>query len=1063
MVSRVEFSSARHRKGRGSAIVGLMAFVTSLAHQGVRGEEAPPKSTDNRLKVVLFAEHPQIVTPTGLDIDPQGRVWAIESNTHFPPDGYKGHPTDRLLILQDKDGDGRADDVSVFADGFTHAMSVAVGRVGKAATNKDGGETKAAAGKDSVAGATYAFHSSYPSHASSAFVATRREILLVVDDDADGKADRREQIVHLETAGNYPHNGLAGFAFDGMGWMYFGFGENLGADYKVIGSDGTTLSGGGEGGNVYRCRPDGKELTQVATGFWNPHASCIDGFGRLFTVDNDPDSRPPCRLLHAIPNGDYGYRFRNGRKGLHPFTAWNGEIPGTLPMVAGTGEAPSGILAYESDGLPEEYRGTLLGTSWGDHRIERFKLSPRGGSFQSLAEPIITGGENFRPVGIATAPDGSLYFTDWVSREYKLHGKGRIWRISQIEKPMRGDDANILDLLGRTTTGDAWKPLLESPRLDARRIAARSLAALPAGRQTLVDTLKNPKASSRAKVESLWALLSVAPPANASREDLLALGVFKPKDVVSTAAAWQIGQPGLTLDTAAVRKLTSETLGLLLSEDADIAIDRGYILPLLARTSWSDGDRLVPVALSVRDPFVVGTMVPALGAKLTSDEFAQYLNPGAGTAVEIARAMVLAARRHDPKDSTLAILCLNHPEPDVKRLAVQWVAEEKMTDLKKQLEAVLNQGSITSDLLLATLAGLELLDGVNPAAFDQTPASKYVIGILKDEKRPAGLQAQVLRLVAPSASELTIDLYKRFLASSNARLRIEAVRTLSASTLPEAGKILSSIASDAKEDKTLRGEAAVGLAFALARPADAEGAAATVTALMKSDDPALRNDALRAARGPAVNSKVLRDAVAEAASALPPMGTRPTDADRDLAEEIALALQGTDAEIPERVSKLKPKRPATKPDWMAAVAKGRAVDVEAGRRLFYHPNGPGCFKCHTIDGRGGKIGPDLTNVVRTLNRPQIIESILEPSREIAPQYVSWTLSMRDGKVYTGMIVQENEGRLTLGTNEGKTVELKTAEVEERVLQKASVMPEKLFDRMTLQEFRDLLAFLDAAK
>ena len=78
-----------------------------------------------------------------------------------------------------------------------------------------------------------------------------------------------------------------------------------------------------------------------ATGFWNPHASCVDGFGRMFTVDNDPDDRPPCRMLHIIPGGDYGYRFRNGRRGIHPFTAWDGELPGTLPMVSGTGEAPN--------------------------------------------------------------------------------------------------------------------------------------------------------------------------------------------------------------------------------------------------------------------------------------------------------------------------------------------------------------------------------------------------------------------------------------------------------------------------------------------------------------------------------------------------------------------------------------------------------------------------------------------------------------------------------------------------------------------------------------------------
>ena len=117
-------------------------------------------------------------------------------------------------------------------------------------------------------------------------------------------------------------------------------------------------------------------------------------------MDNDPDSRGPCRLLHIVQGGDYGYRFRNGRKGLHPFTSWNGELPGTLPMVAGTAEAPSGILAYESNGFPAEYRGKLFVTSWGDHVIDAFTLMPRGASFGAKQQTLVRGGENFRPVGI---------------------------------------------------------------------------------------------------------------------------------------------------------------------------------------------------------------------------------------------------------------------------------------------------------------------------------------------------------------------------------------------------------------------------------------------------------------------------------------------------------------------------------------------------------------------------------------------------------------------------------------------------------------------------------------
>ena len=98
-------------------------------------------------------------------------------------------------------------------------------------------------------------------------------------------------------------------------------------------------------------------------------------------------------------------------------------------MIAGTGEAPSGVVAYEANNLPADYRGTLLVTSWGDHRIERYDLQPHGASFRSSMKPVVVGGDDFRPVGIAVAADGSLYVSDWVDKSYTLHGKGRIWRL----------------------------------------------------------------------------------------------------------------------------------------------------------------------------------------------------------------------------------------------------------------------------------------------------------------------------------------------------------------------------------------------------------------------------------------------------------------------------------------------------------------------------------------------------------------------------------------------------------------------------------------------------------
>ncbi|HUG17706.1 MAG TPA: hypothetical protein VMM56_01940, partial [Planctomycetaceae bacterium] len=162
-------------------------------------QETPPRSLDDRLEISLFAEDPLLNTPTGIDVDHKGRVWVIESNTHFPPEGYKGHPTDRLLILEDSDGDGKAES-KMFADGFTHTMSVAVKPVWLDPVLYSDEKLPGDIGPP-----------------TQVFLATRNEILLLEDTDGDDKCDKQTRLVHLETEGNYPHNGLAGFAFDGLG------------------------------------------------------------------------------------------------------------------------------------------------------------------------------------------------------------------------------------------------------------------------------------------------------------------------------------------------------------------------------------------------------------------------------------------------------------------------------------------------------------------------------------------------------------------------------------------------------------------------------------------------------------------------------------------------------------------------------------------------------------------------------------------------------------------------------------------------------------------------------
>ena len=339
----------------------------------------------------LVAEHPDLATPTGVDVDSEGRIWAVATHTHFRPDDYVGPEHDEVLVFSDKDGDGRAESRSVFYNATDATMDLELGPDGWV------------------------------------YLAERDRILRVKDTDGDGRGDVEQNIAQLKTEADYPHNGLEGLTWHPDGDLVFGIGENFAKPWTLTGSDGAVVSGTGEGG-IFRCSPDGKTLRRIALGFWNPFGICVRDDGEIFAAENDPGERPPCRLLHVIEGGDYGYQRSFGPEAHHPFVAWNGELRGTLPMIHPSGEAPCGVLPLG--------RGLIV-PSWSDHRVDFFKLKPNGASFSAERIKLIQGSRYFRPSCIADSPSNSSrnertrvwYMTDWVDGRYQAHGYGRLWKL----------------------------------------------------------------------------------------------------------------------------------------------------------------------------------------------------------------------------------------------------------------------------------------------------------------------------------------------------------------------------------------------------------------------------------------------------------------------------------------------------------------------------------------------------------------------------------------------------------------------------------------------------------
>ena len=174
----------------------FLAGLSLLAQATAAAGEAPV-ATDARLVVELVAREPDILTPTGIAVDEGGRIWVVENNTHERPTAYKGPPSDRVRIFSPCDAQGRAHPLGTFAEGFRNTMGLALGKNG------------------------------------AVYVVTRSDVYLLRDTDGDGVADERRVIVRLDTTATYPHNGLSGFAFDGLGNLYFGLGENLGRQVQA--------------------------------------------------------------------------------------------------------------------------------------------------------------------------------------------------------------------------------------------------------------------------------------------------------------------------------------------------------------------------------------------------------------------------------------------------------------------------------------------------------------------------------------------------------------------------------------------------------------------------------------------------------------------------------------------------------------------------------------------------------------------------------------------------------------------------------------------------------------
>ena len=161
--------------------------------------------------------------------------------------------------------------------------------------------------------------------------------------------------------------------------------------------------------------------------------------------------------------------------------------------------------------------------------------------------------------------------------------------------------------------------------------------------------------------------------------------------------------------------------------------------------------------------------------------------------------------------------------------------------------------------------------------------------------------------------------------------------------------------------------------------------------------------------------------------------------------------------------RLRMKSSQAEHERLTQLALDRRGNIERGRELFAAAEKSQCIKCHRLGETGGRVGPDLAGIGSRFSRIHLIESILQPSRTIAPSYGTVVIELSDGRVFAGVKQNETESTVSLGDKEGRTHQIPKSEIESIRLQPTSTMPEGLEKAMSDQQFVDLIEFLASQK